>query len=237
MGSNLHIWEVLIALMIILSSHFQFYAISLSFSSGILTDPLTANSIATRKDPIFHWSSSLLRLSTEGSSTRASSFQNSLSPGISPLIGQLQYIQTRKMETLFQELHLHQLAFNRRRLHTPQRSLINSQSSLIAPSTTPFFIVPTVTSTISIYLDTNVPQSSTVSAPVIFVTNPSDPNQVVGFKTLQIPESQRTGLPRVTNTAPAALLIPEIFRFPVLLFSDFIIVFPDISSRLRCLLG
>ncbi|KAN0072165.1 hypothetical protein V8E54_009894 [Elaphomyces granulatus] len=48
---------------------------------------------------------------------------------------------------------------------------INSQSSLIAPPTASFFIVPTVTSTISIYLNTNVPQSNTVSAVggVIFV--------------------------------------------------------------------
>ena len=108
---------------------------------------------------------------------------------------------------------------------------INSQSSLISPSMTPFFIVPTVISTISISLDTNVPQSSTVSARIITVTNPSDLNQVVRFKTLQIPESKRTGLPGVTDTAPAALLIPNFsLAVPVLLFPFFIIVFPDIPS-------
>ncbi|KAN0067062.1 Peptidase S8/S53 domain containing protein [Elaphomyces granulatus] len=99
----------------------------------------------------------------------------------------------------------------------------------MAPSSTaPFFIVPTVISTISISIDTTVPQSSTVSAPVVFVTNPSDLNQVVGFKTLQIPESQRTGLPSdVTDNAPAALMIPEICPFPMLLFG-FIFVLPVI---------
>ncbi|KAN0068937.1 Peptidase S8/S53 domain containing protein [Elaphomyces granulatus] len=99
----------------------------------------------------------------------------------------------------------------------------------MAPSSTaPFFIVPTVISTISISIDTTVPQSSTVSAPVVFVTNPSDLNQVVGFKTLQIPESQRTGLPSdVTDNAPAALMIPEICPFPMLLFG-FILMLPVI---------
>ena len=69
-----------------------------------------------------------------------------------------------------------------------------------------------------------------VHSVVISVTNPSDPNQVVGFKTLQIPESQRTGLPSdVTDNAPAALMIPEICPFPMLLFG-FIFVLPDIPS-------
>ena len=87
MDSNLHIWEVLIALMIILNSHFQFYAYatSLSFSSGtLITDPLTADNTATRKDPIFHWSSPLHRLTTGGSST----------PGILPTSNRTTSIHT-----------------------------------------------------------------------------------------------------------------------------------------------
>ena len=188
MRSDLQMWGVLIAL-IILHSHFQFYVISLSFSSGILT----ANS-TTRKDPISQQSSfsGLPRLSIGGYSTpstpKSTSFQ-SLATSFPPTI---------------------------------------TSNSHIAPSTTPFFIVPTVTSTISIHLDINVPQSSTASAPVVFVTNPSDPDQVVRFRALQIHESQRSGLPNVSDTAPAALLIPKL-GVPVLLFS-FIIVIPDISS-------
>ena len=57
------------------------------------------------------------------------------------------------------------------------------------------------------------------------MTNPSDPNQIVRFKTLQIPESQRAGLPNVmTDTAPAALEIPAIGAI-ALLFANFEIVF------------
>ena len=228
MSSDLHMWEMLIALMIF-SSHFQFYAISLSFSPGI--PPLTANSIS-RKDPIFQWSSSLLLLSTGGSSTRASSFQDSPSPGIFPTNRTTSiYTNTQNGDSV-PRFTPTPTGFQLSATSQPPTITINSQSSFIAPSTTPFFIVPTVTSTISIYLNINIPQStksSTVNAPIIFVANPSDPNQVVGFKTLQIPESKRAGLPSVTDTDPAALLIPAIFSFSVLLFPGFIIVFPDIS--------
>ena len=216
MPSNLHIWEMLIAL-IILNSHFS--AISLSFNPGILTR-LTANS-TTRKDPIFQRSPSLLRLSTGGSSTPLSPFQNSPSPPTNrttPI-----HTDTRNGDFV-PRITPASTSFQSSATSHPPMITINSQSSLIAPP----FIVPTVTSTISISLNTNVPQSSTVSAPVISVTNPSDPNEVVGFKTLQIPESQRTDLPSVTDAAPVALMIPGIGL--VLLFPDFIIVFPVISS-------
>jgi hypothetical protein len=103
----------------------------------------------------------------------------------------------------------------------------------IAPSTTPFFTVPTVTSTIPIHLDINVlginvAQSSTSSASGVIVTNPSDPSQIAHFESLIIPESQRIGLPNVmTDTAPAAL---EIYigemGLLALLFANDRIVFP-----------
>ena len=224
MGSNLHTWEVLIALIL---SHFPFCVISQSFNPGMLTasglrTPLTLNS-TTRK-----WSPSLIQLSVGRSSTPASPFQSSPSfrnfstkgiasiyttdirngdsiPGRTPTSTSFQSSATSPSPTI----------------------TMNSQSSLTASSTTPSFIVPTVISTISTSLDTNVPQSSITSA--IFVTNPSDPNQVVRFETLQIPESQRIGLPSVTDTSPAALRFLN-FGFPVLLFPSFTIVFPVISS-------
>ena len=183
MRSNLHMWGVLIAL-IILHSHFQFYVISLSFSSGILT----ANS-TTRKDPISQQSSfsGLPRLS-RGYSTPST-----------PISTSFQSLATSFPPTITSNSH-------------------------IAPSTTPFFIVPTVTSTISIHLDINVAQSSISSAPGVFVTNPSDPKQVVRFVARKIPESQRTSLPKVmTDTAPAALEIDGIVG---ILFTGYIIVIP-----------
>jgi len=217
MDSILHIWEVLIAF-IILNSHLQFCAISQSLNSQIHTasgfrSPLILNN-TTRKDPISPWSSPSIRLSTGGFSTATSPFQNSSSFSISP---------TNSRATL--------LSTNFQSLATPPPPTITpkGQSSLTVTSTTHFFVVPTVTSTLPIYLDTSVPQSSTVDAPIILVTNPSDPSQAVPFKTLQIPKSQRTGLPSVTNTAPAALLLLN-FGFPVLLFSFYTIVFPAIPS-------
>lgn len=237
MDSNLHIWEVLIALMIILNSHFQFYAYatSLSFSSGtLITDPLTADSSTAtrkdhiRKDHIFQGSYPLHRLSTGGSSTLPSPFQNSSSGIRLPTSNRTASIHTdTKNGDSTSRITPTSTGFQ----SPPPAITHNSQSFLMAPSSTaPFFIVPTVISTISISIDTTVPQSSTVSAPVVFVTNPSDLNQVVGFKTLQIPESQRTGLPSdVTDNAPAALMIPEICPFPMLLFG-FIFVLPVTSS-------
>ena len=213
MPSNLHIWEVLIAL-IILNSHFQFYAISLSFSPGILA-PLTANS--TTKG-----SSSLLRLSTGGSSTPLSPFQNSPSPSTNRTTSI--HTDTRNGDFVPRITPASTSSFQSSATSHPPMITINSQSSPFAPS----FIVPNVTSTISISLNTNVPQSITVSAPVISVTNPSDPSQVVGFKTLEIPESERRYLPSVTDAAPVALVIPGIGL--VLLFPNFIIVFPVISA-------
>ena len=187
MRSNLHMWGVLIAL-IILHSHFQFYVISLSFSSGILT----ANS-TTGKDPISQQSSfsGLPRLSIGGYSTpstpKSTSFQ-SLATSFPPTI---------------------------------------TSNSHIAPSTTPFFIVPTVTSTISIHLDINVAQSSTSSGPGVFVTNPNDPKQVVPFEARKIPINQRATLPDVmTDTAPAALEIDGIVG---ILFTGYIVVIPAVK--------
>jgi hypothetical protein len=205
MPSNLHIWEMLIAL-IILNSHFQFYAISLSFNPGILTH-LTANSTT-------NGSSSLLRLSTGGSSTPLSPFQNSSSLSTNRTTS-----DTRNGDFIPRITPV-STSFQSSATSHPPMITINSQGSPFAPS----FIVPNVTSTISISLNTNVPQSSTVSAPVIFVTNPSDPKQVVGFRTLEIQEKD---LPSVTDAAPAALMIPGIGL--VLLFPNSIIVFPVIS--------
>ena len=216
MDSILHICEVLIAF-VILNSHFQFCAISQSLNPQIHTasgfrSPLISNN-TTRKDSIFQWSSSSIRLSTGG-------FSTTTSPG--PFLNSSFSIPSNNRATL--------LSTSFQSLATPSPPTItpNSQSSLTVSSTTPFFIVPTVTSTLPIYLDTSVLQSSTVS-PIILVTNPSDPSQTVPFKTLQIPESQRKGLPSVTNTTPAALLLLN-FGFPVLLFSFYTIVFPAIPS-------
>ena len=225
MGSNLHMWEVLIALIL---SHFPFCVISQSFNPGMLTasglrTPLTLNS-TTRK-----WSPSLIQLSVGRSSTPASPFQsppssrNFSTKGITSI-----YITTDiRNEDSVPGRTPPSTSFQSLVTSSSPTITMNSQSSLIASSTTPSFIVPTVISTISTSLDTNVPQSSTTSA--IFVTNPSDPNQVVRFETLQIPESQRIGLPSVTDTSPAALRFLN-FGFPVLLFPSFTIVFPVISS-------
>ena len=208
MPSNLHIWEMLIAL-IILNSHFQFYAISLSFNPGILTH-LTANSTT-------NGSSSLLRLSTGGSSTPLSPFQNSSSLSTNRTTSI--HTDTRNGDFIPRITPV-STSFQSSATSHPPMITINSQGSPFAPS----FIVPNVTSTISISLNTNVPQSSTVSAPVIFVTNPSDPKQVVGFRTLKIPKSEGKYLPSVTYAAPAGLMITGIGL--VLLFPKSIIVFP-----------
>lgn len=211
MCSILRMWELLIAFLI-LNSDFQLCVVSQSFSPTLpafkFRNPLTLNS-TTRKDPTSKWGSSLIR-----PSTTTSSFQTSLPLDISP---------TNKTTSILTSLQLSAA--------TPPTtaSSVKSQSFLAVSSTASFFTIPTVTSTLLIYLNTNVPQSSTASAPVVLVTNPSDPNQVIPFKTLQIPDNQRKGLPSVTYTAPAALLLPN-FGVPVLLFPFSTIVFPAISS-------
>ena len=108
-----------------------------------------------------------------------------------------------------------------------------NQSPLSVPSTTSFSIF--TTSTLIIDLNTNIHQSSTINASTVLVTNPRNPDQVVTFRTLQIPQDERENLPIVTDTTPAALIFPNL-PFPVLLFPDFTVVFPMISSPLSWLL-
>ena len=255
MGSTLRRWVILIVF-IILKSYFQSYAISQSFGPGTLTDSKWRTPLALNNTP--QWNSSKWRtplalnntpqwnlstpFSTRNSSTPLSSniFPTPRTTPI-PTLTSFQSLPTISLSTIattrqspprttpiptstsFQSL--------------PTTSLstiaITSQSSLSVPSTTSFSIF--TTSTLTIDLNTNIHQSSTVIASTALVTNPGNPDQVVTFRTLQIPQDERDNLPIVTDTTPAALIFPNL-PFPVLLFPYSMVVFPMISSPLSWLL-
>ena len=238
MGSTLRRWDILIVF-IILNSYFQSYAISQSFGPGTFTDskwrtPLALNNTPQWNSSTPQWNSSTpqwnlsstpqwnlsstpqWKSSTPFSARRSStplSSSNFPTPRTTPI----------PTSTSFQSL--------------PTTSLstiaITSQSSLSVPSTTSFSIF--TTSTLTIDLNTNIHQSSTVIASTALVTNPGNPDQVVTFRTLQIPQDERDNLPIVTDTTPAALIFPNL-PFPVLLFPYSMVVFPMISSPLSWLL-
>ena len=210
MGSTLRQWDILI-IFIILNSYFQSYAISQSFGPGTFMDSKLRTPPALNNTPQWNLSNSSTPFSTRRSSTPLS-FGTFPTPRTTPVPTSTssQYLPTTSLSTI----------------------TTTNQGPLSVPSTASFSIF--TTSTLTIDLHTNIPQSSTISASTVSVTNPSNPDQAVIFRTLQIPQNERDNLPIVTDTTPAALIFPNL-PFPVLLFPSFMIVYPMIPYPLSWL--